>query len=97
MNIVERMLEGRIPKLVKVDAMQFGFMPRRGTTNALFVVRRMQEEYRGKVKKLYMCFVSIEKAFDRVPRKVTKRAMREKDLPEVTARAVISFYHGAKT
>ena len=40
-------------------------MPGRGTTNALFVVRRMQEEYRVKKKKLCMCFVDIEKAFDR--------------------------------
>ena len=46
--------------------MQLGFMPERGTTDALFVVRRMQKEYRNKKKKLYMCFVDIEKAFDRV-------------------------------
>ena len=50
--------------------MQFGFMPERGTTDALFVVRRMQEGYRDKKKKLCMCFVDIEKVFDRVPRKV---------------------------
>ena len=49
--------------------MQFGFMPGRGTTDALFVVQRMQEKYCNKKKKLYMCFVDIEKAFDRVPRK----------------------------
>ena len=60
--------------------MQFGFMPGRGTTDALFVVRRMQEECRGK-KKLYMSFVDIEKAFDRVPRKVMEWAMRKKGLP----------------
>ena len=50
--------------------MQFGFMPERGTTDALFVVRRIQDQYRDKKKKLYMCFVDIEKAFDRAPRKV---------------------------
>ena len=27
----------------------------------------MQEKYRDRKKKLYMCFVDIEKAFDRVP------------------------------
>ena len=68
MTIVERVLERRIRELVNIDSMQFSFMPGRGTTDALFVVRRMQEEYRDKKKKLYMCFVDIEKAFDKVPR-----------------------------
>ena len=40
--------------------MQFGFMPGRRTTDAFFLVRRMQEEYRHKKKKLY-CFVDIER------------------------------------
>ena len=70
MKIVERVLEKRIGALVKVNGMQFDFIPRRETTNALFIVRRMQEEYRKKHKKLYMCFIDLEKAFDRVPRRV---------------------------
>ena len=77
--------------------MQFGFMPGRGTTDALFIVRRMQEECRDKKKKLYRCFVDIEKAFDRVPRKVTEWAMKKKGFPEEIVRAVMSLYHGAKT
>ena len=97
MKIVERVLERRIRALLNIDSMQFGFMPGRGTTDALFVVRRMQDESRDKEKKLYMCFVDIEKAFDRVPRKVMKRAMRKKGLPEVILRAVMSLYHGTKT
>ena len=68
----EKVLE-RIRELVNIDSMQFGFMPGRGATDALFVVRRMQEEYRDKKKKLYVCFVDIEKAFDRVSRKVMKK------------------------
>ena len=63
-KIVERVLERKNRELVNIDSMQFGFMPGRGTTDALFVVRRMQEEDRNKKKKLYMCFVDIEKAFD---------------------------------
>ena len=55
MKIVEILLERRIRELVDIDSMQFGFMPGRGTTDALFVVRIMQEEYRDKKKKLYMC------------------------------------------
>ena len=46
--------------------MQFGFMKCKGTTDAIFIVRQMQEKFRVKGKKLYFSFV--EKAFDRVPR-----------------------------
>ena len=45
----------------------------------------------------FLCFVDIEKAFDRVPRKVMEWAMRKKGLPEVIVRAVMSLYHGVKT
>ena len=44
MNIVERVLERRIRELVNIDSMQFGFAPGRETTDALFVVQRMQKE-----------------------------------------------------
>ena len=66
MKIVERVLEKRIRALVEMDYMQFGFMPGRETTYALFTVRRMQEVYREKDKKLYMCFMDLESTFDRV-------------------------------
>ena len=44
-----------------------------------------------------MCFVKIENAFDRVPEKVLKWAMRKKGIPEVLVKSVISCYEGAKT
>ena len=91
-KIVERVLERRNRQLLNIDSMQFGFKPEREMTSSLFVERRMQEEYRDK-KKLYICFVDIEKAFDRVPRKVIKK----KDSPEVIVIAMMSLYHGAKT
>jgi len=59
MKIVERVLERRIRLVVNLDKMQCGFMPEKGTTDALFVVRRMQEEYKDKEKNLYMCFVDL--------------------------------------
>ena len=64
MMIVERLLENRIRELVIIDEMQFGFMPAKGRTHTLFILRRMQEEFRGREKKLYMCFLDLEKAFD---------------------------------
>ena len=97
MKILERVLENRIRGLVTTDDMQFGFMPGKGTTHALFILRRMQEEFRGREKKLYMCFVDLEKAFDRVPRKVMKWAVIKKGLAEVLVQAVMSLYEGSRT
>ena len=48
------MFERRIREKVKIDAMQFGFMPGKETTDAIFTVRQMQEKYGCKRKKLYL-------------------------------------------
>ena len=45
--------------------------PRRGTTDAIFVVRQLKEKYLAVNKRLYMAFVDLEKALDRVPREAT--------------------------
>ena len=42
-------------------------------------------------------FPYLEKAFDRVPRKVMKWAMRKKGLPKILVKAVMSFYEGVET
>ena len=77
--------------------MQFEFMTEKGTADAIFIVRRMQEKYQKKDKNLYMCFIDMEKAFDRVPRKVMEWALRKKGLSEVMIWAVMSLYDGGKT
>ena len=63
-------VDGLIRQLVSIDNSQFGFVPGRGTTDATFVVRQLQEKYLAANKRLYMASVDLEKAFDRVPRKV---------------------------
>ena len=97
MKIVERVLEKRIRCLVNPNKMQFGFMPGRGTIDAQFILHRMQEKYQDEGKKLYMCFIDLEKAFERVLRKVMEWAMRKKKVLEVMVKAVMSLYDGAKT
>ena len=64
MKVVERIFEHRIRQQIKIDAMQFGFMKGKGTTDAIFVARQMQENFRVMGTKLYFGFVDLEKAFD---------------------------------
>ena len=60
-----------------------------------FRLRWTQEEYIAKQLKLYMCFVDLEEAYDRVPRKVVEWAMRKKGIPEVLLTAAMCLYKGA--
>ena len=48
--------------IVNVDEMQFGFMSERGTIDAVFILRRLQEEYYAKGKKLYV-FCGLRESF----------------------------------
>ena len=59
MKVVERIFEHRIR--------QFRFMKVKGTTDAIFISRQTQDNFRVKGKKLYFGFVDLEKAFDGVP------------------------------
>ena len=45
MKILERILDGLIRQVVSIDDSQFGFVPGRGTTDAIFLVRQLQEKY----------------------------------------------------
>ena len=56
--------------MVNIDEVQFCFVPGRGTTDAIFIVHQWQEKYIEAKKPLYFAFVDLEKAFDRVPRKI---------------------------
>ena len=82
MKIVERIVDGLIKQLVSIGDSQFGFVPGRGTTDAIFVVRQLQEKYLAANKRLYMAFVDLEKAFDQVPRKVIWWALRKLGVEE---------------
>ena len=52
LKIIERIVEDLIRNVVKIDDMQFGFMPGRGTRGAIFVVRKIQEAY---IRKIGIC------------------------------------------
>ena len=61
-------------------------------TDAIFILRQLQEKHLAKNKKLYFAFVDFEKAFDRVPRKVIWWAMRKLGIEEWIVRFVQAMY-----
>ena len=98
MKLLERTLDLYIRTMVDIDEMQFGFMPGRGTTDdAIFIVRQMQEKHLAANKPLYFAFFDLEKAFDRVPRKVLWRAPRSVGVEEWSIRVIQGMYSNARS
>ena len=97
MKIWERIVDKRVRGEVEVAKEQFGFMPGRGTTIAIFILRQMAEKYREKGRDLHMVFVDLEKAYDRVPREELWRCLREKMVLEKYVRLIKEMYRDAKT
>ena len=96
MKVLERIVDGLIRQVVSIDDSQFGFIPGRGTTDAIFVVRQLQEKYLAANKRLYMALVDLEKASDRVPRKVIWWALRKLGVDEWIVRLVQGMYSNAR-
>ena len=97
LKLWERVVESKLRKIVNIHGMQFGFMPGRSTVDAIFITRQVQENFLEGNRKLYWCFVDLEKAFDRVPREVVYWCLRKRGVPERLIGMIRSMYTGART
>ena len=103
MKVMESIVDGLIREMIAIDEMQFAFVPGRGTTDAIHIIRQLQEKFipmqdlNGKDRTLYFAFVDLEKAFDRVPRKVLWWAMRKVGIDEWIVRLVQAMYRNARS
>ena len=53
LKVFERVMERKTKNLVSLDDMQFGFRPARGTTDAIFIVRQIQEKFLAQKRPMY--------------------------------------------
>ena len=63
-RVIMKIIQGRT--LNNIVNVQYGFMPDRGTRNAVFVLRRLVERSIGKQRDVYACFIDYSKEFDTV-------------------------------
>ncbi|XP_076049281.1 uncharacterized protein LOC143029955 [Oratosquilla oratoria] len=100
-KIYERIPEKKLRCIVEdvLHEAQQGFGPGRGTTDLVFALKIIIEKsWEWDIKK-YVALLDLEKAFDRVPRQMLRRAMRkaEYQIPPKLERAIKGFYVSNET
>ena len=97
LKVFERVIENLLGDKVDIGSMQFGFMPGKGTTDAIFVVRQAQERFMDKKRPILFAFVDLEKAFDRVPRAVLEWSLRELIVDDWLIKVIMPMYKNARS
>jgi len=90
-----RVLERRLQPIVEpqLQEEQCRFRPGRGTVDQLFTLAGLLEF----AHPVYMCFVDLEKAYDRVPRGILWGVLGEYGVPGPLVRAIRSLYNQSAT
>jgi hypothetical protein len=71
MKLWERIIEYLLRGVINVTENQFGFISGKSTMEEIFLIRQLMERYKNQKKDLYIVFIDLEKAYD----KMTKYAI----------------------
>ena len=96
MKLWERIIEERINK-VTIAEQQFGFVPGRSTTDAIFCLRILLEKWTEGQKAVHCAFIDLEKAYNRVPREKLWECLRLAETSECYIKIIQDMYDGATT
>uniref|UniRef100_A0A8C6P1M8 Reverse transcriptase domain-containing protein n=1 Tax=Nothobranchius furzeri TaxID=105023 RepID=A0A8C6P1M8_NOTFU len=93
-KVYSGVLERRVHRIVEpqIQEEQCGFHPGRGTLDQLYALRGILEGEWEFAQPVYMCFVDLEKAFDRFPRRALWGVLQEYGVPGHLIWVVRSLY-----
>ena len=94
MKLWERVIERMLRKDISIFENQFGFMPRRSTTEAIYLPRRLMGLYRDRKIDLHMVFIDMKKAHDRVSREVLWRCLERNGVSPLYIRVIKDIQEG---
>ena len=97
MKVWERIIETRLRDRVEISKQQYGFMPGKGTTDAMFALRMLMKKYREGQRELHCVFADLEKVYDRVAREELWYCMRKSGIVEKYVQQIQDMYEGSET
>ena len=77
----------------RISDQQFGFMPGRSSTDAIFALRQLME----KSREGHCVFIDLEKAYDRVLREELWNCLHLKEVEEKYIRLIMNMYRESST
>lgn len=93
-KLFARVLEARIREKVEdsLGESQCGFRPNRGVQDHISTMRMLIEKARRTNREIHVCFIDLEKAFDKVIRQKVWECLQAKGIDEQTLQCVKSLY-----
>jgi exonuclease III len=98
-KVYAKVLHSRLTEVVdqKIQDEQCGFRRGRGTTDQLFLLQQIAEKAWEYAQPVYISFVDLEKAYDRVDRRLMWKTLEEYGVNRQLIRAIASMYSDSKS
>lgn len=94
-KIYARVIEQRIRERIegKLEEVQCGFRKGRSTQDLIFTLRQINEKAIATNKQVHICYIDLEKAFDKVEREDVWRCLEKRGVEKDLIHAIKALYH----
>ena len=91
-KVLELLVLKRHEDLFYTTCNQFGFKPKLGTEQCIFTLKQVIEYYKSNNSPIYLCFLDLSKAFDRVDHSLLFRKLLDRGMPSIIVRIFEEWY-----
>ena len=91
-KVIEKIIYNRIETLMTTTPNQYGFKKKHGTDQCIYVLKEVIDMYKSLDATVFVCYLDISKAFDRVNHDKLYRILDKKGVPGYIMRIIIFWY-----